>query len=135
MSDFSDASARAFLLKLNRSHCLAGWWLLLHLLLIVAVAMAGVAMALRVAFWLVLGLHYWRRYPACPALLLVSPGGRFALPAEGRFDLELARDTRLGGFWVELVFGDRPDEPLLLLRDQFTVSGWRQLCIALNEWV
>jgi hypothetical protein len=81
------------------------------------------------------GLHAGLRCPGRSPLIVVSPGGRFALPAEGRFDLRLAPATRIGAFWVELVFDDEGGSRQLLIRDQFTDSAWRELRLALMECI
>lgn len=81
------------------------------------------------------GLHAGLRYPRRCPLIVVCPGGRLALPAEGRFDLRLAPATRVGAFWVELVFDDEEGSRQLLIRDQFTDSAWRELRLALFEWI
>jgi hypothetical protein len=99
---------------------------LVQLRLPVAVGLAGSFL---------IGLHAGLRFPRCPGLLVVSPGGRFALPAQGLFGLTLAPATRVGGAWVELAFEHERVPPLLLLRDQFTDSAWRRLRIALAEWI
>ena len=97
--------------------------LLIANLPVLAVVVGGLALA----------LHYrWRR-PATCRLLIVSPGGRFALPAEGRFGMGLTDRTSMGGIWIELRFRDRPDAALTLLRDQFTESDWRRLRLVLKE--
>lgn len=65
--------------------------------------------------------------------MLVSHDRCFALPAEGRFRLRLADTTRLGVFWIRLVFTDRPSSHILLLRDQLPELEWRRLCLILRD--
>jgi len=97
--------------------------------------MANPPLAIGSALILVLSLHFRLRYPVCGALLILSPGGRFALPIEGRFDLTLSKATALGDFWAELVFSDRPNSRFLLLRDQLPELEWRRLSLNLRERV
>ena len=82
---------------------------------------------------LVLAVHFERRYPVRGGLLIASPGGRFALPAAGRFDLRLTESTRIGSFWAELAFSDRPGSRFLILKDQLTEPDWRRLSLILHE--
>lgn len=126
-------SGRIRLLKLAPSRWLHAWWILLHLLLILAALMANPPVFPGAAWLLAVGLHYRLRFPVRGALLLVGPDGRFALPAEGRFDLALDGASAVSDCWAELVFRDRPRSRLLLLRDQVTDSDWRLLCLALTE--
>jgi len=77
--------------------------------------------------------HFRRFHPVRGGLLIASPGGRFALPAAGRFDLELTDSTRIGGFWAELVFSDRPGSRFLILKDQLAEPDWRRLSLTLRE--
>ena len=94
-------------------------------------------MPLAVGFGLLpaLAWHYRRFDPVCGGLLIVSRGSRFALPLAGRFDLRLAGATRVGAFWAELVFRDRPRSHFLILRDQLAEPEWRQLSLILRERV
>lgn len=80
-----------------------------------------------------LALHFRARYPVRGALLVVSGRRRFGLPVDGRFDLGLRADTRLGAFWVELEFSDRPNSRFLVIRDQMSEPEWRQLCLNVRE--
>jgi hypothetical protein len=123
-------SARACLLKLEPSRWLLAWWLALHLLLGLTLLMVNTLAGL--GGIALLAAHCRWRNPARRTLLVISPGGRFALPAAGRFDLTLSAATRYGRWWAELVFSDRPGG-LLLLRDQFTDGQWRRLCLELAE--
>jgi hypothetical protein len=110
-----------------------GWWILLHLVLALAVFMANLPYSVAGLGMAALAVHYRLRYPVCGALLLVSGHNRFALPCEGRFDLDLSARSRLGGFWAELVFTDRPNSTLLLVRDQLSEPDWRRLGLILRE--
>jgi len=107
----------------------------LHLVLFAAVLAANTSLIPGLSRSCLIALHARSRYPTRQKLIVVSPAGRFALPAEGRFDLRLTPATRIGGFWVELVFDDRPGSPVLLIRDQFTDLSWRRLRVALREWI
>jgi hypothetical protein len=80
-----------------------------------------------------LALHFRARYPVREALLVVSGRRRFALPVDGRFDLELRADTHFGAFWAELVFSDCPNSRFLIVRDQMSEPEWRKLCLILRE--
>jgi hypothetical protein len=105
----------------------------LHLVLTAAVLLANLP---SVAAGLGLGalaLHFRARHPVREALLVVSGRGRFALPAEGRFDLGLGADTRFGAFWAELQFSDCPTSRFLIVRDQMSEPEWRRLCLILRE--
>ena len=84
--------------------------------------------ALLIGVW---RLH--RRGRQRPKLLVVSLGARFALPAEQRFDLALTSASRAGPGWLELVFSDRPEAGLLLIRDQLDASAWRRLRLAIRD--
>jgi hypothetical protein len=95
--------------------------------------MANAPPAVGVALLAALAWHYRRFYPVRGALLIVSPGPRFALPAAGRFDLELAESTSVGAFWAELVFRDRPKSRFLIVRDQLEEPDWRRLSLILRE--
>jgi hypothetical protein len=80
-----------------------------------------------------LALHSRRNRPGgCPPLALTATG-RFALPAEGRFDLALSTASRTGPGWLSLVFTDKPNSRLLLLEDQVDASTWRELRLAIKE--
>ena len=133
MPDSSGPFATARLFKLEVSRWLHAWWIGLHLLLLGALLMANPPPAAAIALMLALALHFRRLYPLRGALLIASPGGRFGLPAAGRFNLGLADSTRLGAFWVELAFDDRPGSRFLILKDQLTELDWRQLCLILRE--
>ncbi len=130
MPDSSERSAPAVLVRLDRSRLLAAWWLALHglvgLSLIMTNPVAAVLGAPLVAW------HAAARRPARPPLLVVS-GRRFALPAEGRFDLALTPRSRAGSLWLSLSFDDCPGRPLLVLRDQLDAAGWRRLNLAVAE--
>jgi hypothetical protein len=80
-----------------------------------------------------LALHFFRRRPASGTGLAMAVDGRFALPAEGRHDLVLAAGSRAGPGWLLLVFTDRPDRSLLLLKDQLDAPVWRRLRLAVSE--
>lgn len=133
LPDCSGPFERALLFKLRASRWLRIWWIGLHLVLILAVLMANPPPAVGAALMLGLAAHFRRLFPLRGALLIASPGGRFALPAAGRFDLTLAEATRLGGFWVELAFSDRPGSRFLILRDQLAEPDWRRLGLILRE--
>lgn len=133
MPDCSRSFAKARLFRLTRSRWLLAWWIGLHLVLTLAVLMANPPPALGGVLMLVLAVHFKRRYPVRGGLLIASPGGRFALPAAGRFDLRLAESTRIGFFWAELVFSDRPGSRFLILKDQLTEPDWRRLGLILRE--
>ena len=90
--------------------------------------LAGVAIA-------GLGLNFWRLYPVRGSLLVISGRARFALPLECRFDLGLCNTTRIGSFWIELVFSDCPNSRFLVLKDQIEELKWRRLCLILREGV
>ena len=128
MTDYSSPSARACLLKLERSRALSVWWLGLHLLLALTFIMVN-TLAGSIGI-LLLVVHFCRRHPVRSLLLVISPGGRFALPAAGRFDLTLCPSTRLGRRWAELVFSDFPRERVLVLWDQLDAADWRRLRLA-----
>lgn len=133
LPDSSGPFARARLYKLEPSRWLRAWWLGLHLVLILAALMANPPPAVGVSLLPVLAWHYRRFNPVRGALLIVSPGGRFALPVAGRFDLELAGSTRIGALWAELVFRDRPKSRFLILKDQLEEPDWRRLSLILRE--
>ena len=97
--------------------------------------MANLPAAVAAATIAALILHFRLRNPVCGALLLVSGRGRFALPIEGRFNLTLSDTTRIGSFWIELVFSDCPNSRFLVLKDQFQEPEWRRLCLILREGV
>lgn len=107
----------------------------MHLELGLAVLMANSPAAVSGGLILVLCLHFRLRYPINSSLLILVAGGRFSLPAEGRFDLMLDEATRVGSFWAEIVFSDRPNSQFLLLRDQLPEPDWRRLCLILRELV
>jgi hypothetical protein len=95
--------------------------------------MANLPIALTACGLGTLALHSRVRYPARSALLIVSGQRRFALPAEGRFDLGIGANTCFGSFWAELQFSDRPTSRFLVVRDQMSEPDWRQLCLILRE--
>jgi hypothetical protein len=134
LPDSSGTSARPFLIEATASRWLLAWWLALHGVLVATVFLVHLPMVPGCCLSFLAGLHAGLRHPIRRALLVVSPGGRFALPAEQRFNLALAPATRVGGFWVELVFDDSRGSRLLLIRDQLTDSSWRRLRMALCEW-
>lgn len=133
LPDSSAPFARPHLYRLGPSRCLRVWWLGLHLVLVLAALMASLPPAAVIVLLPVLAWHYRRFYPARGGLLIVSGGGRFALPLAGRFDLELAASTRIGAFWADLAFSDRPRSRFLILRDQLQEPDWRRLSLTLRE--
>jgi hypothetical protein len=98
-----------------------------------AIFMANLPPAAGAVLLLALALHCRRLGPRRGELLIAGPGGRFALPAAGRFDLALAESTCIGGFWIELSFSDRPSSRFLILRDQLAEPDWRRLSLMLRE--
>lgn len=105
----------------------------MHLVLAGSVFMANLPLAAAGLGLGALALHFRARYPVRQALLVVSGRARFALPAEGRFDLGLRADTCFGAFWAELQFSDRPNSRFLIIRDQMSEPDWRRLCLILRE--
>jgi len=132
LPDYCAVSARPGLLQAEPSRLLLLWWSGLHALVASALLMTN-------PLWLaaaspLLALHAWRRRPVTVRLLVVS-GGRFALPAEGRFDLTLLPAAGIGACCARLVFSDRPESPRYLIRDQLDAAGWRFLRLAIVESV
>jgi hypothetical protein len=109
------------------------WWIGLHLVLIIALLMANPSPVVGAGLLAALAWHFRHFHPVRGTLLITSPGGRFALPVDGRFDLELTSSTRIGAFWVELVFSDRPGSRFLILKDQLAEPDWRRLSLILRE--
>ena len=91
-------------------------------------APAGIAVVLILLFFFV-----GRRRQAAPAVIAVTPDGRFALPDENRSNLTLTPRSRAGPGWLRLSFSDRPGQWLLLLGDQVDARDWRVLRIAILE--
>jgi hypothetical protein len=135
LPDCSSASERAYLLRLQPSRWLFGWWILLHLLLAFTALMANLTVAVSGMAFVALIVHFRLRYPVNGTLLIVSAGACFALPLEGRFNLTLSGTTRIGRFWIELVFSDCPKSRFLVLKDQIQEPEWRRLCLILREGV
>ena len=109
------------------------WWDVLHMLLATAVLMANPVTFLALVLLSAIALHFHLRRPEWNRLLLISANGRFALPEQGRFNLTLAEPARCGSFWADLRLSDDPRRGVLLLRDQFTASQWRQFSLWLRE--
>jgi hypothetical protein len=105
----------------------------LHLVLTATVLLSNLPLVAEGLGLGALGLHFRARHPVRDALLVVSGRARFALPAEGRFDLGLGADTRFGAFWAELHFSDCPTSRFLIVRDQLSEPDWRRLGLMLRE--
>lgn len=123
-------SARAVLLKPERSRWLGVAWLAIHGLAGVSLLLTEPALAL--AGMPVLVAHAWLSRPRSTPLIVIT-GRRFALPAEQRYGLTLAPSARLGGCWAELVFTDMLGARVLVFRDQLDAAGWRRLRLAFLE--
>ncbi len=118
----------------RRSRVLAVWWAALHLLLCGSVlAATGSVVAGAVALG-VLAVHAAVRFPDTRVVLARSGDGRWSIPAQGLFDLELGTGTSFAASWVllQLVSRDRSLR-LVLLRDQLGVGDWRRLQVAVRE--
>jgi len=131
LRDCFSPSARPELLELRPSRALLAWWVALHVVLGLAAVLVNLPIGL--AGLPVLALHARLKNPVRGGLIVIGPGGRFALPSAGRFNLSLAPSTRYGPGWAELVFSDRPRARLLVLRDQLDAQGWRRLRLTLGE--
>jgi hypothetical protein len=129
VSCIRSAAERRF--EIRPSRWLLIWWLALHVSLALSAFMVSGPVGI-VALPLI-ALHGRLRRPAEPSVIQVTPGGRFGLPEEFRFDLAIAPGTREGPGWLLLEFSDRPGRRLLLLRDQLDADAWRELRLRILE--
>jgi hypothetical protein len=117
--------------EIRPSRRLLIWWLALHGMLALSAFMvspvAGIIAAPLIA------LHGRLRRPREPSVIQITSEGRFGLPEEFRFDLDIAPGSREGPGWLLLEFPDRPGRRLLLLRDQLDADAWRELRLRIFE--
>lgn len=118
----------------RRSGVLVFWWAALHLLLWGSVLAATGSVVAGLAALGVLAIHAAMRFPDTRVVLVRFGDGRWSIPAQGLFDLELGTGTSFAASWVllELVSHDRSLR-LVLLRDQLDVGAWRRLQVAVRE--
>lgn len=110
------------------------WWAALHLLLWGSVVAATRSIVAGLAALAVLAVHAAVRFPETRVVFARSGDGRWSVPAQGLFDLELGAGTRFAAYWVQLELVS-PDRSLrfVLLRDQLCAGDWRRLQVAVRE--
>jgi hypothetical protein len=103
------------------------WWVVLHGVVLAALALLGAAWMLKAAAALAALAHAIVFRPRrTPRLVLCA--GRVAVPELGLEGLALGRRTRHCGLWIRLdLRGPGPARHLLLLADQFDPIVWRTL--------
>lgn len=74
-----------------------------------------------------------RRWPDCPARLVVGGDGSCRVPEWGPETLRLAPRTRLTPFVIDLRFGPGPQGRVLLLADQLEREDWARLSAILRR--
>ena|SRR5688572_14220403 len=125
----SSAFAPALVLNLERSRVLALWWFLLHVLLGVALALVGWAVAFRLVAIVAIAAHGVLRRPAAsPRTVVIAEGGRCVVPEWNTGARPLGPRTLISPFWVRLDLGTGPwRRDILLLADQMPPETWRRL--------
>lgn len=116
-------------LTLERSRVLPAWWLLLHVLLVVAALLIGWAVPLKLLAVGTIAVHgVVRRPPASPRTVVVIEGGRCIVPDWSTGARPLGPRTLISPFSVRLDLGTGPwRRDLVLLADQMPPETWRRL--------
>lgn len=125
----STAFAPALVLNLERSQLLSAWWILLHALLGVALALVGWPAPLRLlAVAAIVGHGFVRRPPASPRVVHLGADGSCAIPEWNTGSRPLGARTLVCPLWVRLDLGTGPwPRDILLLADQMRAEEWRRL--------
>ena len=101
----------------------------MHVLLGIALALVGWAVAFRLVAIVAIAVHGVVRRPAAsPRTVVVAEGGFFAVPEWNTGARPLGPRTLISPFWVRLDLGAGPwRRDILLLADQVRPEEWRRL--------
>jgi hypothetical protein len=106
---------------------LSAWWWSLHVLLLAASALIGIAMAIKLLVAAAIVAHAALRRPlAPPKLVIVTADGFCDVPEWGSKRWPLGAGTLVCPFWIRLELGPTRRD-IVLVADQVRPEAWRRL--------
>jgi len=124
----STESGRLVQLRPRRSRLLLAWWLGVHGLAALCLALAALGLAWKCLSFLALASHGLWRFPAPVPSLARSDAGSWSVAGLGRAGLRLTPESRDGGWWIRLALEDaRGSLRWVILKDQLDPDTWHAL--------